>query len=346
MKSEIRKGKSEDGDGFLGSRDSGIASNEYGRMQKPGFPFMFLISAFIFPLPSPSTAAPAKDPPGASVLDRVAEGFEPSVFAPGFAAFHLPGSHLRRDSVAYSFEAVVVPRFRVFRSERALLLVDPAFTVRRFDNLPSNPVRTPDYKPRATLYLSPGESPDTYFSFSGWHHSNGEEGSFGDVRPDGGALNDVDGSFSLWGASAAVHWIRDVPLLPRVKSLRVEWLFAKEGGLEDVYPDFAVALSLKSGRFRHHGWAGLGGLSRVFVDAAWSPAPGNALHESLKPEPLSFSASALYAPDWRFSFLPFPVRTGDFWFFGRIYAGPDYYNINFNRPVRRLDFGVMAVPGT
>jgi hypothetical protein len=283
----------------------------------------------------------------------IGDDFGPSSFAPGFASFNLPGSHLRRDTAAYSFEAVLIPRFTIFRGGGAMLQVDPEFTVRRLDNLPSNPVRTPDFKPRATLYYSPRDSlphsaagsPDFwYVSFSGWHHSNGEEGPFGEVRTDGGRLNDVDGSFSLWGAAAAFHLHRQQLLIPRYKSLRVEWFFMKEGGLDGLYPDVAASLSLKTGRFGHPGMAGFSGWSRLFWDATWRMPNDNDRHASLKPDPFSLAMAATYAPDWRPAFLPFPIRTGDFSFFGRLYLGSDYYNINFNRPVYRVDFGVMANP--
>jgi hypothetical protein len=302
----------------------------------------------VFCTESPFAVEATEGAPRHSVLDHVAEGFEPSLFAPGFAAFNFPGSHLGRDSIKYSFEAVVIPRFKVFRSPRALLLLDPAFVVRRLDNLPSEPVRTPGYKPGATLYLAPREDhglADRYLAFSFWHHSNGEDGEFGDVGTDGGALNDVDGSFSLWGAAVATHWRRDIPFLPRDKALRVEWRFWKGEEMRKVYPAFAINLALKTSPFRHSGHGGFAGWSRLFWEAAWSPGPDNEFHESLKPEPFSFSATAAYTPDWTPTFLPFPVRLGDFWLFSRFYAGPDYYNINFNRPVRRIDFGVMALPG-
>jgi hypothetical protein len=293
----------------------------------------------------------AGKPAHASVLDLISDDFESSSFAPGFTTLNLPGSHLQRDSVAYSFEATVIPRFTLYRSGGVMLVADPVFTLRRFDNLHSNPVRTPDYKPRATFYYSPRDSVRSvrppefwYLSLSWWHHSNGEEGAFGDVREDGGSLNDVDGSFSLWGASAQLHRHFAHPWLPRAASVRTAWFFMKEGELDGLYPDFAVSTALATGRFRHPGLAGFAGWSRLAGEAAWRLLPNNALHKSLKPEPFSLSLTASYAPDWKPVFLPFPIRTGDFRFFGRLYTGPDYYNMNFNRPVRRIDFGVMANP--
>jgi hypothetical protein len=309
--------------------------------------FMLAVSAFPARVGAESRAeaVDAKETAQISVLELIRDDFEPSSFAPGFATFNLPGSHLSRDTAAYSFEAVVIPRLTLYRAGGVMLQADPVITLRRFDNIPSNPVRTPDYKPRATLYYSPVDSVEGsraarvsesatglwYLSFSWWHHSNGEEGGFGDVREDGGALNDVDGSFSLWGASAELHRHFARAWLPRAASLRLEWFFMKERALGGVYPDAAVTLSLKTARFRHPGVAGFAGWSRLSGETTWRLIPDNALHETLKPDPFSFSAAASYAPDWRPAFLPFPVRT-------------DYYNMNFNRSLRRVDFGVMANP--
>lgn len=305
---------------------------------------------------SPSAASPAQASPRPSVTDIMRADFPRSYITLGAAAIDFPGSDLRADSAAQSFEARVAPRFAVFRADASrwpvhgawMLTVDADFTVRRLQNIPSNPVRTPDYAAGATLYHAPNPLRSGaglwYVSSSLFHRSNGQSGDFGDVRPDGGRLNDVDGSFSLWGADAALHRHGTERFLPRYRSIRLETFFRKEGELNAVYPDVAISLEARTLRFRHAGWAGFSGDSRLATRATWFVPNGSDAHESLKPSPFAYSLTVDYAPDWRPAFLPFPVRTGDFSAFARLYLGADPYNMNFNKQVYRIDFGVMAIP--
>ncbi len=315
----------------------------------------FLLTAGLFVSVSPSAAAPAQDAPHLSLFGRIAESTRPSTISYGPGTVHLPGSSLAPDSMALSFEARVIPRFTVLRAVEETgplagswwLTVDAEFMVRRHANLPSNPVRTPGYRPGATLhYAPPGASPESFWHVSGtWFHwSNGQEGELFVEGPLGPELNTVNGSFSLWGAGAALHAHPSGRFMPAHLALRGEAYFFREGWLADVYPHMAVTLEA-FGKGRHSGWAGFSGDTRWWSELTWRPSQGGVLAEHYGPAPFGFMTMAAYRPDWRPAFLPFRVHTGSFFAFTRLYLGPDEYNVRFGEPVHRIDFGFLAGPG-
>jgi hypothetical protein len=301
-----------------------------------------------------------------SVFEGMSEQLEPSTLTFRETSFNLPGSHFREDTASYSVEASIAPPFTLVRAVLGgpapgsyMLNIVPKFVVRRSDGVVSNPVRTPSYMPSAALYYSPWKMlPETspgglagrphywYLSFTTMHYSNGAIGPF--LNPDG-SLNNVDGSFSLWSASAAVHVQNGWPWLPEYKALHVEYLFNKENALDALYPDWVVSLKLRTAGTRLGGGTGLGGRARVLMDLDWRIRRVNGMPEALKPAPFSGALTGVYAPQWA------PLRSGtrgggvsafvmDFAFFGRLYGGFDYYNMNFDREIYRVDFGLMFGP--
>jgi hypothetical protein len=288
----------------------------------------------------------AQEPPG-TVLEAAKRHFDPSTIAFRQTTIHLPGSHLSVDTAMYSFEADIAPEFTLFRAALGgplggsyMLTTGGRFTIRRADALPSNPVRTPGYTASGTLFYSPYDSIGArrayaYASLSVSHYSNGQTGDF--LRADG-SINDVDGSFSLWSASAAIHLFNDWPLLPEYKSLQLEYLYGKEGALEELYPDYVLSLALHTREHAHQGWWGFAGSSRVLMDFEARLPNGGSRPASMKPEPLSAAITYAYGPRWfGLGRDAFPGLS----LFGRFYAGSDYYNINFAREIYRVDFGLM-----
>jgi hypothetical protein len=282
--------------------------------------------------------------PRVSVFEGMTRHLEASTIAFRQTTVNLPGSHLREDTAAYSFETDIFPQFTLFQAPVGGVLpgayrlnVAGRFIVRRSDGVPSNPVRTPTYIASGTLFYSPRDSAAAgrgywYTSFTFSHYSNGETGNF--LRPDG-TLNNVDGSFSLWSAAFALHLDNAWPLLPAYKALQVEYVYGKEGALEELYPDYIVSLTLHT-RDHHAGLGGLGGRSRVLIDLDWRVRNGSPRPDALKPVPLSGAVTGVYTPQWNGHDV-FP----DLSLFGRYYAGSDYYNMNFDREIHRIDFGLM-----
>ncbi len=291
----------------------------------------------------------AEDAARAGAFEVMAGDMEASTVSFRETALHLPGSHLRSDSMSYTLEARVAPSFIAVRSSGSLhpgalmVAVTPKFIVRRSAGLASNPVRTPGYLPTVTAYYSPRDSlernrkgspaPHAYFSVALMHHSNGQDGPFLDAE---GRPNRVDGSFSLWSASLTAHLRGGWPPLPDYKAVRVERLYFKEGALDAYYPDWIVSIALRTaprtlGR--------VPGRGRLLADFDWKPRKDNDVPASLKPAPFS----AAFAAAWH------PLSAGhgtriDFAVFARGYAGADDYNINFDRNVYRAELGLMFGP--
>jgi hypothetical protein len=279
-----------------------------------------------------------------SVFDGITGHLAPSTMTFEQTTVNLPGSHLRSDTVAYSFEANIHPHFTLFRAPvegplpgAYMLNVAGQFLLRRSDGVPSNPVRTPSYIPSGTLFYSPTDSTESnkgywYLSVALSHYSNGE---IGNVLQADGTLNNVDGSFSLWSVAAGIHFDNEWPLLPAYKALQVEYIYGKEGALDALYPDYVVSLKLHTADYPVPGWGGAG-RTRLHMDADWRVRKQSSFPDSRKPVPLSGSVTGIYTPEWKGQAL-FP----DMSLFARYYAGSDYYNMNFDQEIYRIDFGLM-----
>ena len=294
---------------------------------------------FLWPLLLP-TLLVAGESARVSVFDGITRHLEPTTATFGKSTLNFPGSSLREDSAVYSVEASVAPHFTLFQGAFSgplggayRLNITPKFVVRCSDGVGSNPVRTPSYIPEATLFYNPRDSVDAssywYLSFGLSHYSNGQTGPF--LRSDG-RLNNVDGSFSLWSNTAALHLYNEWPLLPTYKAFQVEYFHHKENLLDDLYPDVTLSLKMQTADYVHPAWRGLAGHSRIMMDLNWLVQNTSALPDAMKPAPFSTSVTGVYAPGKLFPALAL---------FGRFYAGFDYYNMNFDNEIYRLDVGVM-----
>jgi hypothetical protein len=270
-----------------------------------------------------------------SAFNGIGRHAEPSTVAFRWTTLNLPGSHLGEDTAAYSVEANITPTFPLFRASggplpgACLVTATPQVVLRRSDGIPSNPVRTPSYIPAVTLFYGPGDTLGTtgkawYASWTVSHYSNGQTGDF--FQPGGRALNNVDGSFSLWSAAAAIHLLNDWPLLPEYKALQLKYVYGKEGGLDALYPDYVVSLRMQTADHAR---------ARALIDLDWMARKGGPSPDALKPVPLSGTLTGVYAPGGLFPALAL---------FARFYAGIDDYNMNFNKEIYRLDLGLTLGP--
>lgn len=288
----------------------------------------------------------------------VAAQREASTIAPGFATWHLPGSHLRDDSASYSVEAVIAPAFALWRGRvpgvSGLFQLDavPFFMVRRSDGIPSNPVRSPDYRPRVTLYhlvgaadeSGQGSGPEWGTSWTLEHHSNGQSGSL--LAPDGSGPNTVDGSFSLWSVAAGLHWHGGGLPLPAHKTLRLKYVHIKEGVLGTLYPDWILSLGLRSEAREHSKLGRFGGRAYLVFEADWMPRTRDDRPQDWKPSPVSGMITGFYTPLWAAGAAGAArPLLGDATLFARFQAGSDPYNINFARNLLRLDAGLAVALG-
>jgi hypothetical protein len=277
-----------------------------------------------------------------SVFDAISGHLEPSTVTLRQTSFNFPGSHLRSDTVDYSVEVSIAPQLTLFEANfdgplggSYMLNAVPKFVVRRLDGIGSNPVRTPSYIPSVTLYYSPTDSLTTeadywFLSFGISHYSNGDAGPF--LQSDG-TINNVNGSFSLWSNYAGIHLYNDWPVLPAYKALQVEIFHHKEGLLDALYPDYALSLRVQSRDYFHPAWHGLQGHTRILTDLIWNIRNTSSLPDARKPVPFSGALTAAYFPGKMFPAVSL---------FGRAYAGFDYYNINFDREIYRVDAGLMV----
>jgi hypothetical protein len=121
--------------------------------------------------------------------------------------------------------------------------------------------------------------------------------------------------------------------------LKVERLFNKEGALDALYPDYVVSLALRTNEHRHGNGPGFTGRSRLLMNFDWLVPRRNRMPDALKPAPFAASAAGTYAPRWASSLVV------DCAVFTRFYAGYDYYNMNFDKDIYRVDFGLMLGSG-
>ena len=72
------------------------------------------------------------------------------------------------------------------------------------------------------------------------------------------------------------------------------------------------------------------------MNADWAVRNPSSLPDARKPVPFSGSQTGICTPEWRGRDI-FP----DLSLFARYYACSDYYNMNFDQEIYRIDFGLM-----
>lgn len=223
----------------------------------------------------------------------------------------------------------------------------------------SYPVRTPSFNPGLRAYWSPRETgllrPEgklTYYSLGVHHYSNGQEKLFND--PDKGTINTVDGSFNTNYVEAAAHLVTGkfqtakednshVPQEPWMRfAFRQHFYGTWEHGMRDEYPKRSLSAEVRSRddvfghlQFRLGATYGWGYSYVVKNDAPPCPPCANPVVQDVRArfsDKLNTTAEAIFQ-------LP---KLGDLSFYLRYDHGYDYYNINFQNSINRLQIGFAA----
>lgn len=229
------------------------------------------------------------------------------------------------------YEASIVAHFFVHRRAWPFAVVLTPKVVARLFVERSEPVKTPSYMPRLTLFLwSEAElaqrGATTYGSIGLGHHSNGQAG---DVFLPGGELNHESGDFTTNYVEVAGH------LIDRQRSwlgwgrLSLEWhpSFAQQDQLIGRYGSlFAELEATMVEDLPLHGRIGV---SVGAILDAFSHHADDALSRQLERFPLSVA----YAVAFEGSELAL---------FARYYTGRDYYNIWFDRTIHVLQIGITS----
>lgn len=224
------------------------------------------------------------------------------------------------------------------------LELTPHILLRMIDQY-SHPVRTPSFMPKATVYYRlKGNSPEKetipFLTFG--HHSNGQEGGF--YYPDSLAangdsiINKVDGSFSLNYFTGGVMLLGndDKIFNPMVNAkFSVQYCLIRQLTLKDIYGKYRFSATLESDI----------AVSKEKPDFVSQQMSRSKITSSLQAgwiagEMLNAKALDLNRLIFSWTLSYQPARFSDFALFARYYYGQDYYNINFDRTLSLLQFGL------
>jgi hypothetical protein len=243
------------------------------------------------------------------------------------------------------FESDVIPYFMLSLSQNVRWGVElsPRVIMRMY-NLPSHPVRTPSFMPKATFFyqfIDKTYGNRDFFSYISWiHHSNGEEGSY--YNADSTAVNKISGNF-------ATNWIEGGIFLSRPNAkllfntnyvkLFAAYSYSQDKELDDVYGRLRVFLNVNSTvklskLFRAIGASDDKNKNYTFEQSirfGW--IAGNIL-DAKKID------SKRFIFNYRLSFKPTFLK--DVNVFIHYYYGQDYYNIHFDQRLSVIRFGISS----
>jgi hypothetical protein len=239
------------------------------------------------------------------------------------------------------YEACFAPEFRLSTAQLPNFgaLVTPQIILRMYDQY-SRPVRTPSYMPRATLYYrfdnNMQNKIDQFAYFTYGHHSNGQEGKF--YESDSITFNKINGSFSSNYVTGGYELLSSTKkaFVP-INSVRFSttYYLIRQRELKDIYGklrffvDTETTLNLSTDRknifnnskskSRITGSMHLGWIALKMIDS-----------KPFDIKRLIFSYTLSYQP----------AIINDIGLFARFYYGQDYYNINFDRTLTNVQFGL------
>jgi hypothetical protein len=223
------------------------------------------------------------------------------------------------------FEGSVAPGIVLAQTSSLAAVVTPKIIVRMLRE-PSEPVRTPSYMPRVSLFFfrsRPTADSVRYWIVNIAHHSNGQEKPLFNAD---GTVNDSSGNFStnyieagLVDIAADTRAISDFFILALAHPR-----FLMDPELRGHYSPYAVHAGGTTASFR-------GVAATLEVTGYLGPAPD--------------------FPDgwWRRVGIWTSVSGGWDWtremgLFANAYLGPDYYNVQFHRYISVLRAGISTTP--
>jgi len=242
------------------------------------------------------------------------------------------------------FEGAIIPFYMIHLDQTKWGIELSPKIVIRMNKERSAPIRTPSYMPKVTFYYNtsnPRKKSATapLFVFLAWgHHSNGQSDSF--YMPDSTSINTKSGDFStnmieiggLVNRSNIVH-----TYTPFFYKLSFEYHYKQSKELAGKYGNFRINSELNSILYSDK----ITGASQFLKKQIHSVSTqvkiqwifGNMIHTS--------------AYDWKrlttsLRISVHPAALDDFNFFVQYYNGQDYYNINFEKTLYVLRFGITA----
>jgi len=249
------------------------------------------------------------------------------------------------------FEADIVPYYMLSlnKNSRWGVELSPRIMLRMY-NEDSYPVRTPSFMPRATFFFKVRESSShqqDLFTYLSWcHHSNGQNGSF--YNEDSVTINTKTGNFStnlIEGGIFFSHPDRKVPYTINYLKLSISYHYHQAPELRNIYGRWRFFSDFQSS-------ANLSKVLRVFGRSANNPVNHNAfLSQSIRLGWIGGDIANVGAIDakrlvFRYTISFKPSFLNDVTLFVQYYYGQDYYNINFNRTLKVLRFGIAAKTST
>lgn len=229
------------------------------------------------------------------------------------------------------YEVNVVAHFFVHRQSWPLALVLTPKIVARLFRERSEPVKTPSYMPRLTLFM--WSEPElarggatTYGSIGVGHHSNGQAG---EVFLPGGELNHESGDFNTNYLEVAGYLIDRERAWLGWGRLSLEWhpWFAQQDRLVGRYG--SLFAELEATIVEDLPLNGRVGASLGVILDAFERHADDALLRQLE----RFPVSVTYAVGWPDVELAL---------FARYYVGRDYYNIWFDRMLHIVQIGISS----
>lgn len=207
----------------------------------------------------------------------------------------------------------------------------------------SKPVRTPTYNPGVRLLFAQNNAPEkfddaTYFSIGAHHYSNGQEALNDDAA---GRANTFNGSFNTNYVEVAAHrFLRDSPFPWTRLAFRQDFFGTWETIQSQQYPKSQLTAQarfkdVQIGPFRTS--FSLSETYRFGIDYVVRPGL-DGQQRPLAGERAKFGDKFQTAID---AWLHVP-GSKDFALYVRYDHGYDYYNINFQNRINRLQFGIVA----
>jgi hypothetical protein len=218
------------------------------------------------------------------------------------------------------------------------LEMTPQIILRMYDQY-SHPVRTPSYMPKATLFYHALKMPDhkydlfTFFTFG--HHSNGQDGQF--FQSDS-SINIINGSFATnYFRGGIIFSYPEKEIFTPLSNLKFSgnYFILREPYLKVMYGKWRFFADLEStiNLSKERG--------NIFNDNKSKSKLIGSMHigwiasDLINANPIDvkrliFSYTITYQP----SFI------NEIALFTRFYYGQDYYNINFERTLKVLQFGL------
>lgn len=243
------------------------------------------------------------------------------------------------------FEADIIPYFMISLSPNSQwgIEISPRIILRMF-NKESYPVQTPSYMPRATVFYqfkNGCHGGRGFFTYLSWmHHSNGQDGGFYDS--DKTTINVLTGNFTTYWLEGGLFLSRPSKIVKfntNFVKLHAAYNYKPQKELYGIYGDIRFFLNFSNTVKLPNGFRS--------VLASKKKTKEFIFDQSIK---IGWIADKLIDTkiidkhrlifNYTLSFKPYFFK--DVNFFVHYYYGQDYYNINFNRQINVIRFGIAS----